>query len=109
MEARLITPQRLFAPLLGTEWSAITTHLLAIGFLSKGSKRGEEVFSNPVPIQTWNEPHSRQSLKLMEDRRTSIFTRYKNLWCAGRTLHKLMLSVFEPIQLIINLIDQPGK
>jgi hypothetical protein len=33
--------------LLGTEWSAITTHLLAIGFLSKGSKRGEEVFSIP--------------------------------------------------------------
>lgn len=32
---------------LGKEWKAITANLLAIGFLSKGSKRGEDVFSIP--------------------------------------------------------------
>jgi hypothetical protein len=33
--------------LLGAEWNNITNNLLAIGFLSKGSKRGEDVFSIP--------------------------------------------------------------
>jgi hypothetical protein len=33
--------------LLGTDWKSITEHLLAIGFLSKGSKGGEDVFSVP--------------------------------------------------------------
>jgi hypothetical protein len=34
-------------PLLGPGWNAITTQLRDIGFLSKGRKRGEEVFSIP--------------------------------------------------------------
>jgi hypothetical protein len=33
--------------LLGKEWNAIATHLRAIGFLSKGIKQGEDVYSIP--------------------------------------------------------------
>jgi hypothetical protein len=33
--------------LLGSDWKAITGHLLAIGFFSKGKKAGEEVLSIP--------------------------------------------------------------
>ena len=34
--------------LLGSDWRAVTANLVAIGFLSKGQKGGEEVFSIPL-------------------------------------------------------------
>ena len=48
--------------LLGPGWKEITDNLLSIGFLSRGKKHNDPVYSIPFFVSTRNEPYQRKCL-----------------------------------------------